>query len=359
MDEELEIGAVPAATSSGYGDAVTDEEFEEWVRRSQDGTEAALREWDTSVQFDQMRNGDGGMTMAVDIVPEDPERPEDVGLVEAVIYNEDGTVYEPPADTPWQAIRDRILAGEEIGPEGLATVLGIADCDDPHCPIHHPDTAPPMPQWALEAAQRLFAGPPDRQVIYSMPRRAGRSRMYDELTNIWATIRDPLAELRASLERQKWARRNLEQMGFVVVDGDAAADTITLPRSALVKETNRFGYFVSEIDVMNATVSAPTPSTLILPAPPAGPPSRPPSRAVESPTSCTRPDSRCSRCVSPRSPRSPSPDDGQPQGRGRRARPPRRRRHPPGHASLRARRACRLPSSSARGSTARDRHLAL
>ena len=46
-DVELELGAVPA-DDRAYGEAVTDEEFERWVLRSQQETDALLEEWDLS-----------------------------------------------------------------------------------------------------------------------------------------------------------------------------------------------------------------------------------------------------------------------------------------------------------------------
>lgn len=47
-----DIAAVPS-DDNAYGEAVSDEEFLTWVKRSQSDTEKVLREWDHSVEFTQ------------------------------------------------------------------------------------------------------------------------------------------------------------------------------------------------------------------------------------------------------------------------------------------------------------------
>lgn len=97
-----DIAAVPAAVSTGYGEAVSDEEFETWVKRSQADTEAAIAEWDTSVEFDMIRNG---------------------GPPEDVVVDGDVECGDPTCGCHrWPELQRRILAGEELGPDIRAWV---------------------------------------------------------------------------------------------------------------------------------------------------------------------------------------------------------------------------------------------
>lgn len=267
VDEELELAAVPAEDAAAPGH-VSDDEFEEWVRRSQEQTDAALAGWDSSVAFEQRRYGDGGMTMDVEILP---DRPEDVGLVEAVIYNEDGTVFEPPPPTPWQELARRIRAGEEIGAEFRQEILGSLNCEDPNCPVcaEHARAidgiVPELPAWALEVAQRFISDPRQgARVIMSMPRQGGRSALAGQMEQILSgQLADPFAEERARARTVRAARSTLRQMGFAIIERD---DFVTLRRSSMVRDTNRYGWFVSELAVMNAMADTqPAPAQLVLP----------------------------------------------------------------------------------------------
>lgn len=228
MSDGLEqIGAVPAAESLGAPAHVSDEEFDAWVKRSRDQTDAVLEGWDSSVEFEQERYGDAGVTMEVD----------GDEVIDAEILNEDGT---PVATTEevvrgtvnWQNVRERIQRGEEVGPEIRNQFAGqtIGPCTDPACMVCHPPAGEAVTSGAW---------------AFSMPPLRPRSALVDLASNVFID--------RTMGDRE--TRRNLESMGFVVMDGRAG--TITLPLAALVKETNRWGYFVSELEVRKATVNRP------------------------------------------------------------------------------------------------------
>lgn len=269
-DEEIELGAVPAAVSAGYGEAVTDDEFEAWVKRSQGDTDAILAEWDNSVGFEQVAN-------ATPPPMDDPDI-----VIEAEILNEDGTVWDGeqlgPGPTEeqrphWQALAARIRAGV-LGPEDRALVSEAMmgpRCDDPNCPVCgwraqaiDGASVPEMPAWALEVAQRMIAGPPGRSLIMSMPLQRGRSNLADQMQQILegTQLVDPFAEERARAGLVRAARSTLRQMGFAIVERD---DYVTLRRSSMVRDVNRYGWFVSELAVMNAMADTQPAPALILP----------------------------------------------------------------------------------------------
>lgn len=222
MDEELELAAVPAEDAAAPGH-VTDDEFEEWVRRSQEQTDSVLEGWDHSVAYEQAAYGDAGMSMQVDVVP---ERPEDVGLVEAVIYNEDGSVFEPPAPTPWQELARRMRAGEELGAEFRQEILGSISCQDPGCPVcaEHARAidggqVPALPAWALEVAQRFIEQRPGERIVVSMPRRQSP----------WAVGFTPAPMPSWAFSNPyaiEQSRRNLELMGFRIIEDRPAPGTL-------------------------------------------------------------------------------------------------------------------------------------
>lgn len=261
-----QIGAVPAAESLGAPAHVSDEEFDAWVKRSRDQTDAVLEGWDSSVEFEQERYGDAGVTMEVD----------GDEVIDAEILNEDGTVATAEEVNrgiiSWQNVRERIQRGEEVGPEIREQIAGqtLGPCADPACMVCHPPGGGGgagggmWPPWAFVNA--IQAGPSSR-VIFSLPPQRGRSALVGSalVDAVNAALMRPeftgpvqlWDDIRSDRIRSDWARRNLESMGFVVMDGRARADTVTLPRAALVKETNRFGYFVSELEVMKATVNRP------------------------------------------------------------------------------------------------------
>jgi hypothetical protein len=72
---EFEPAAVPA-NDNAYGEAVSDEEFAAWVRRSQADTDAVLEAWDDSVEFTQRYEPDGPEELEDDELEEDPRQPQ-------------------------------------------------------------------------------------------------------------------------------------------------------------------------------------------------------------------------------------------------------------------------------------------
>lgn len=227
-----QIGAVPAAESLGAPAVVSDEEFDAWVKRSRDQTDAVLEGWDSSVEFEQERYGDAGVTMEVD----------GDEVIDAEILNEDGTSVATAEEVArgivtWQNVRERLQRGEEVGPEIRNQFAGqtLGPCTDPACMVCHPPAGEAVTgAWAFAT-----------RIVASMPPLRPRSALVDLASNVFID--------RTMGDRE--TRRNLESMGFVVMDGRAG--TITLPLAALVKETNRFGYFVSDAEVRKATVNRP------------------------------------------------------------------------------------------------------
>jgi hypothetical protein len=223
-----DIAAVPAAESQGYGDAVTDEEFAEWVKRSQADTDAAIADWDSSVEFDQIRN----LTVDGD------------EMIDAQVFNEDGTVAtveevnesmaramnDPRRRVGWSSMAERIRAGEELGPDDRARVLSEmrtrnAQFMASQSPIGSPWSRP-VPPYRVIGDQRLAAYDPlpvvgadlyigecenPACVCHDMALRSG---LPGGFSNVLA---DEARRIRAQAE----ARRNLASVGFLVVDTDA------------------------------------------------------------------------------------------------------------------------------------------
>lgn len=211
-----EIAAVPAAESAGYGDAVTDEEFEDWVKRSQADTDAALGDWDNSVHFDQIRS----------MVP--PAMDVDAEIIDAEILNEDGTVAT--AEEVAQARRDsrvgyasmaeRIRAGQELGPEARGRVMAEMLVGD----IQRQATFSPMPVVEVEFLNVQCDDPAcECRRVESMPSWPSALVTEEMVRRVRATgyLVDPFAEEIGRRRRARVAQQNLERMGFVVVD-DAA-----------------------------------------------------------------------------------------------------------------------------------------
>jgi hypothetical protein len=208
VTEELELGAVPAE-DTGYGEAVTDEEFAEWVRRSQDETDIALEEWDASVRFDMRRE---------------------------------------PDPAPLEV--DEEGEGEFVDPD--------------------PDEEPNLTDVFTSANRRLVERFLHRgasgRVIQTMPRQQGRSWFANQVRAAEDSMAEALQEAMRSDLAVTCARRNLEAAGFQVMD--VTDETVTLPRRALVPEIHRRGYFVSDLDVQAAQGTREESSTrsgLILP----------------------------------------------------------------------------------------------
>jgi hypothetical protein len=226
-----EIAAVPAAESAGYGDAVTDEEFEDWVKRSQADTDAALGDWDNSVHFDQIRSM-VPPPMEVDAQDDGWEEPpgpnHDPATCPTCIYIGGidpitGEQVPRPARVGYASMAERIRAGQELGPEDRARVVD--------------DMASLGP--VVERLVRQQVGLPTVEVeflnmqcddparecrrVESMPSWPSALATEEMVRRVRATgyLVDPFAEEIARRRRAHVAQQNLERMGFVVVDDTA------------------------------------------------------------------------------------------------------------------------------------------